>query len=411
MKHIFKMLQTDVKFTMKVEDFIAHSGPKITYTKQPLQSEFFVKSHPLLFEQGISDVEITMAKWDDVPCFFPTNDKSTIPFDVFAASFYMLSRYEEYLPYVKDEHGRYPATESLAFKNDFLKLPVVDFWILKLKTALQDKFPDTPFGWGDYQHVSVIDVASAYAFRKKGVVRNVGGALTDAFQLKFNRIAFRILVLAGLKKDPLDVFDELIKVHKKKHIEAVYFFLLGDYSGYDKNVSYNKTKFRTLIKSVADYSIVSLMASYTSTANLMQLKEERKRLINIVNRPVKRVRLRFNRLTIPESYRMEVDAEFNEDYTMGYTKHLGFRAGTCTPFQFYDISFEEQLPLKVNPFCIQYTALNSANKEECKKYIHQLKSIVKRVDGKFITVFSNEVLDFENNSEFKKLYIEEILND
>ena len=34
---------------------------------------------------------------------------------------------------------------------------------------------------------------------------------------------------------------------------------------------------------------------------------------------------------------------------MGYLNHFGFRAGTATPFNFYDISNEFQLPLKVHP--------------------------------------------------------------
>ena len=34
---------------------------------------------------------------------------------------------------------------------------------------------------------------------------------------------------------------------------------------------------------------------------------------------------------------------------MGYQDRIGFRAGTASPFYFYDVSNEFQLPLKVNP--------------------------------------------------------------
>ena len=59
-----------VDFTSKIEEFVAYNGPKMSYTKVPLGSEFFVRSHGLLFNQGVSDIEIKMAQWDDVPCFF-----------------------------------------------------------------------------------------------------------------------------------------------------------------------------------------------------------------------------------------------------------------------------------------------------------------------------------------------------
>ena len=71
MRHVFtRLLGIEIKFTTTVEDFIKHKGPKITYTKQPLQNEFFVRSNDLLFEQGINQIAIHVADWEGVPCFF-----------------------------------------------------------------------------------------------------------------------------------------------------------------------------------------------------------------------------------------------------------------------------------------------------------------------------------------------------
>jgi hypothetical protein len=100
-KHIcLRILGVEVRFTTKIEDFIAHDSIKMSYTKQPLSSEVFVKSSDLLFEIGLSDVEINIQPWENTKCFFSTPEKSSLPFDIFAASFYLLSRYEEYLPHV-----------------------------------------------------------------------------------------------------------------------------------------------------------------------------------------------------------------------------------------------------------------------------------------------------------------------
>lgn len=408
MRHIFtQMLHIDISITTKVEDFIAHKGPKITYTKQPLQNEFFIKSNDLLFEQGISDVEITMHKWGEVPCFFPTTDKCAIPFDIFAASFYLLSRYEEYLPHVKDEHGRFPVEESLAFQQKFLEIPVVDVWVKKLKTALQERFPEIEFPKRSYKQTSIMDISVAYAYLKKGFIRTLGGTLIDLFNLRLKRIVERYLVLLRFRHDPFDFFDQVTELHKKYNVPAIFFFLMADYSAYDKNISVINPTFRSLVKSVADYSIVSLMASYKSLTDVTTLKKERKRLIDFINRPVKRVRQRYNRLNIPDAYRLMVDAGFNEDYTMGYTSETGFRAGTCTPFYFYDISFEEQIPILINSFCVQYTALYKYKSlDQVKEKIKQLANSVKAVDGDFNIVFSNEVLDLQHRNAWKKLYID-----
>lgn len=407
MKHIFsKMLSVDINITTKVEDFIAHKGPKITYTKQPLQNEFFVKSHELLFEQGISDLEITIHDWDGVPCFFPTTESCTLSYDIFAASFYLLSRYEEYLPHVKDEHGRYPADESLAFQYDFLEIPVVDIWVKRLKVALQRRFPELQFQNTTYNQTSIMDISVAFAYRKKGVIRTLGGTIIDLLRLRLSKVLDRYLVLLGFRKDPFDFFSRITLLHKQYHCNAVFFFLMADYSNYDKNISVINSAFKTLIKSVADYSIVSLMASYRAFDDLVILKKERNRLLNTINRPVKRVRQRFNRLNIPDTYRLMADVGFNEDYTMGYTNEVGFRAGTCSPFYFYDISFEEQIPLLINSFCVQYTSLykyKSVSKAEEK--IRELSQRVQEVDGDFNIVFSNEVLQLDQRNSWRDLYM------
>ena len=76
-----RILGIEISFTIKVEDFIKHTGPKITYTKQALQNEFFIRSNDLLFEQGINDFHITVKKWDDTPCFFSAGERTVLSMD------------------------------------------------------------------------------------------------------------------------------------------------------------------------------------------------------------------------------------------------------------------------------------------------------------------------------------------
>ena len=90
-----------IDFTTTIDTFIAHKGPKMSYGKSPLGNEFFAESVDLLFEYGLQNTTIEVNDWDGLPIFFGVSKKSKFPFDVFAASFYLLSRYEEYLPHIK----------------------------------------------------------------------------------------------------------------------------------------------------------------------------------------------------------------------------------------------------------------------------------------------------------------------
>jgi len=98
LKYVFKqictrILKIPVSFTNVIEEVIAHDSLKRSYGVQSLGSEFFVKSNGLLLEQGLSDIELNVQAWEDTKCFFGSGEKSHIPFDIFSASFYLLSRY------------------------------------------------------------------------------------------------------------------------------------------------------------------------------------------------------------------------------------------------------------------------------------------------------------------------------
>ncbi|MDY0780094.1 polysaccharide deacetylase family protein [Tenacibaculum sp. IB213877] len=395
-KHIFtRILLVDVDFTNKVEDFVAFNGPKISYTTVALGKEFFIKSTSLLFEQGISDVEINMGKWDKVPCFFEVGTKSSIPYDIFSASFYLITRYEEYLPHIKDKHSRFSAEQSLAYQNDFLEKPMIDVWAYKLRKTLKERFPEYEFKTRKYNYISTIDVDNAFAYKYKSFIRTIGGLLNDVYKLHILNIWDRLAVRFNFKKDPFDTFQELLKLKKEYNVKTIFFFLIGDYTSYDTNISASKDKFKLLIKDMVDYARVGLHPSYYTMQNLDLLKKEKERLEAITNMPMIRSRQHYLRLSLPYTYQKLIDLEIKEDYSMGYASHVGFRASTCTPFYFYDLDYEIQTPLRVFPFALMDTTLNDYMKLTPKQSLGKIRELmheVKRVNGTFITLFHNESL-------------------
>ncbi|GAA4293455.1 polysaccharide deacetylase family protein [Aestuariibaculum suncheonense] len=411
LKYVFKhictrILGVEVDFTTQIESFIAHDSLKMSYTKQQLGNEFFVRSHDILFEQGLSDIEINVQSWEDTKGLFSAGEKSAMPFDVFAASFYLLSRYEEYLPHVKDQYGRFLATESIAYKNGFLEQPVVDIWAYKFRDALQQQYEEFQFPERKYSIKPIIDVPTAYHFKLKGVMRGIGGTLKELFQLKFKTLYNRFMVIFGLQHDPYDTFKYIINKQKQSQYKFLFFFLLGDFSTYDKGTNPNSKHFVSLIKHVADYCYVGLKASYFALESSEVLKKEKMRLEDIINAPLKASRQSFSKLNLPESYRNLIEHEILEDYTMGYVNYMGFRAGTCTPFLFYDLDYEVQTPLKINSYhMMDYTLLKVHSLLDKKKALNEIIKQVKQVNGEFIPVFHNYTFsDVERWKGFKELF-------
>ncbi|MEW7279910.1 hypothetical protein ABW636_15055 [Aquimarina sp. 2201CG1-2-11] len=410
--YIFKQickrnLGLEVDLTATIEPFIAHDGPKFSYGKQPLGKELYFQSSDLLYEHGLNDVEIQVKDWEETQCFFEVKHvNAALPFDIFAASFYLLSRYEEYLPHVKDDMGRFPATESLGYTHNFLEDPVVDVWVSKFKKVLLEKYPNLKFPEKSTLIMPVVSVSQTFVYKNKGILRSIGGGLRDLWNLQFDKLTSRTKVNLGLKKDPYNTFDFIIELQKKKKRKSKVLIGLGDYSTFEKNVGYNRLQHHIIIKHIADYIDVGLKASYDAIADVVTLKKEKLRIENILNRKLQYALCSFFKLKLPEAYRNFIELEIGEDYSMGYPEHSGFRAGTCSPFLFYDLDYEVQTPLVIYSFC--YNNLGEEGlidlasvRKEISKYLDK----VREVDGVFIPVFSNTLFsDLQDRAFWKSIF-------
>ena len=400
-KHIFiNIIGLNVNFTTKVNEFVSFDGPKLSYSPKQLSNEFYIKSNSILLEQGFSDIEIDIRNWDDSKCFF-YNENGTIPFDIFAAAFYLISRYEEYLPHLKDVYGRFSYQESIAHKNDFLEEPVIDIWAFKLKESLRSFFPNIIFEEKKFNLKTIIDVPSVYYYKNKGFLRTIGGIFTDLARLKPKNIYSRLLVLFRLQKDPYDTFNWIINKQKQVSDKFLFFFLVGKFSTYDKNISLVKQPFINTIKLVSDYSIIGLKLSFFALSNLNILKKEKADIESITNRDLTISRNSFSKVNLPINYRNLIKLNIREDYTMGYVNKIGFRASTCTPFLFYDIDNDIQTPLLINPYnLMDYSLLNINSFLDKKEKVIETIEKVKSVNGTFTSIFHN--YSFSNDSRWNK---------
>ncbi|MAP79849.1 MAG: hypothetical protein CL526_02050 [Aequorivita sp.] len=409
-KHIcLRILGVDVVFTSAIEEFIAHGGPKISYGKKPLGNELFFQSHGLLEQQGLEAVDITVKKWGDTFGFFSVSNSSALPFDIFAASFFMLSRYEEYLPHVKDESGRFMATESLAFKEGFLEQPIVDIWAYIFKDKLLETFPSMNFPEKKITIHPVVTAAQPYAYRQKGLFRSVVGYFNSLFRAKFKSIINRTQVILGLKRDPLDSFKWIINIANRSNFTVTFFFLLGNALTFNESMNTHRQKFKLLIKYVADYHDVGLIFSFNALGKYRELKSEKQRLEAITNRSLNcSINAEFL-VNLPDIYRHLVELEVHRDFTMVFRETVGFRAGTCTPFLFYDLDYEIKTPLVVHPAAMTTNAFNKKYTSDIEKTINNILTSVNNVNGTFTMIFSNK--DFsseESNKLWRAIFSEKL---
>ncbi len=383
---------------------------KINYSEYRIsQQEIWIKPQGLLNESGIKHQKIEVSNIHELPVFF--KNESDLGFDYLSASFYLISRYEEYLPFEKDIYGRFPHDGSIAFRNDFLQRPLIDEWTLLLLKKIRVVFPEIAIHPPSFNLTPTYDIDISWSYKGKGFLRNIGGAFRNP-----KTVLERMFVLAELKKDPFDAYSFLDEKHDAFRLKPIYFFLTAPQrSELDKNISpYNK-QFRKLIKHISKKSEIAVHPSVYSHSNKTALQIEKDLLASICNKTINKSRFHFLKCLLPEDYRRLIEAGITDDYTIGYGTVNGFRASTSRSFLWYDLEKEETTLLRIHPFC--WMDANSCYElqmspqeayEELLTYMDQIK----QVNGTMITVSHNHLLGddsvFKGWKEMYGRFLEEV---
>ncbi|NCU04742.1 MAG: hypothetical protein GXC73_12220 [Chitinophagaceae bacterium] len=379
--------QIEVVVTADNELFQQSGDVKIVYAGERIDAtSYFIQSTGLLQQHDIRKQRINCFEWEGVKAFYETNDD--FGFDVFAAVFYLITRYEEYLEYEPDEYGRYAHWNAVAWKEGFLHQPLIDIWLMKLEAKLKQCFSSFTIHHSAFTFLPTYDIDIAWSYKHKGWLKTVGGLLKHP-----STIGKRLQVLSSKEKDPYDSYAWLQQLHEQYQLQPIYFFLLAKRnSEHDKNILPSKTALQQLIRTTA---AVALHPSTQSTVNTSLLKEEKEMLQWISRKKITATRNHYIQFHLPHSYRTVLVHGFTEEYSMGYGTVNGFRASTSHSFLWYDLEKEETTALRVHPFA--YMEANSfyelhQTSEEALEEMKMICAEVQKVNGTFISIFHNHFL-------------------
>ncbi len=390
------LLGIDYQFTSDSDVFAHCSGPRIIYGEKAFGGHPFFKATPLLFEREIAPQEIRPFDYEGVKAFFPVYDPhSLLPFDLFAASFFLLSRYEEYLPFVPDQYGRFEASSSCLHQMGMLQKPIVNIWSQQLAKTLSRVFPTLSFRLPAYSFQPTYDIDAAWAYLHKGAYRSLGGIARDMLKRDFDELKTRLKVLFKKTPDPFDTFELQLSLQKKYRLRPIYFILYAEYGLNDKNTPVKNSHFKRLIKLLADYAPIGIHPSFGSFLNKAKLRGEINSLSAVLNHQISKSRQHFLRMSLPATYHQLIDLDITDDYTMGYASQPGFRAGIATNFPFYDLDHDITTNLQIHPITLMDGTLRDYLNLEGEKALEMAKQLcqeVKNVGGTFTTLWHNETL-------------------
>lgn len=310
----------------------------------------------LLWSNDIVEQALRQSIWKGLPTFFSaaSSQNYDLSFDLFSAVFYLIARYEEYLPFTPDRHNRFPATASVLYREQLLERPIVDEWLAAWCQELLQLGVDIPEQEFSFQ--ASFDIDMAWSFLHKGWLRNLGACTRGIVGAQWQEALTRAKVLLGKQKDPFDSFDFIQQCHAQDPIRPLFFILAAERNGpFDKHILPSIVPMQDLIKQLNAWAELGIHPSYRCTETPELLEREKAILEQVIKETIHKSRQHYIKQILPHTYRQLIAQGISDDYSMGYGAHLGFRAGTGAAFHWYDLPEEKATKLKVHPFCFMDT--------------------------------------------------------
>lgn len=384
----------NIKTTNDVKQFEASDELKIVYSDRYFETKYLqISPCDILFQDEVEDFNFHWKESDKGKKKLLIEGKN----DIFTAIFVILTNYRDYLVNAgdRDKHNRVPAKYNLPFQGGVHKELIIERWIQDFINQV-NSFYNSKVEW-QKQPISVqptFDIDLAFAYLEKPLWRDILSKGLDKIKNDKQRKFERQEVVKNIKKDPFDTFD-YISALRSRDFSPIIFWLLGDYSKFDKNITFDNKNQIALIKSMEVNAEIGIHPSYKSNEDFSLMTKEVNRLESILLSKVTKSRQHFLKLEFPETYHRLIKLGIEEDYTLGFAETTGFRVGTVRPHFWYDLLNDEVTDLKLHPFSYMDGTLNEYQKlsiEEAKSEIAMLFEEVEEFGGEFSFIWHNSTI-------------------
>lgn len=375
---------------------VAASGLTVPLVEQPL---------PVLF--GKPELEIT---------------ENTIIFgvDILGTVFFMLSRYEEAVLPDRDNHDRFEATTSIAYRARFLDRPIVDEYVEVLWEAIKRLWPRLKRKVRHPRTLVSCDVDAPYVCpcdSPLSLIKRLGG---DAIKRRSLPMAWQTLTsnMPGKKRDlscdpHMKALDWIMNVNEKAGNQVAFYFITAhSHPTLDGCYNMDEPVIRDLLRRIAVRGHeIGLHASYNTYQDAVQTKRE----ADVLRRVMKEEgieqnaiggRQHFLRWQTPETARNWDAAGMNYDSTLSFAECPGFRCGTCHEFPMYDVVARSALNLRQRPLIVMECSvideryLGLGYSEEAVNLMLDFKNKCYRFSGDFTLLWHNSHFTTEKDNEF-----------
>lgn len=322
--------------------------------------------------------------------------------DLFASSFFMLTRWEEYVSSKKDSIGRFSARECLAFKHDFLDRPVVneyaDFlWNMLQYSGIQQDRKKREFRV--YLTHDVDFILKWYNF--VGFARTLAGDLIKRKSIRtfLFDVPDYIMTQLKLKKDPFDTFNYLMSLSEAHDFKSHFFFMSVEPHSHLKNYKLSHPFVKRLFKDIEERGhIIGFHPDFNTYRDPVRWKKEKDRLQSSSPQVIHSGRQHYLQFHVPDTWQIWDDMEMEWDSSLSYDEVPGFRTGSCYNYPVFNFLTREKLSLRERTLNIMDKSLVLHNRD---MELHEMENRAKNL----INVGFADKVSFNSHSVDNQSYM------
>lgn len=322
-----------------------------------------------------------------------------IGIDLIAAAFWFLSRYEEYVTATPEAHNRFLASFSIA-PPELYDQPVVNRWFEQMERTLRELSGEkaAPSMPPKARIVLTHDVDLLRKYRGlMGVRRTIAAMMRGDAREATSEIRMASLVLAGLRRDPYDSFDEMFSLKERLAAPSTFFFMGGGDASLDGDYSLDDQVVRELLmRVVSTGDEVALHPSYESYRSAEKMLTEMQALEQAVGHAVIGARQHYLRFALPETWYVQGQCGLRYDSSVGFPDRAGFRCGWSGCLRPFDVEKRMELPIIELPLIAMDITLAVYEKIPAEKAVERLARLLDSSEtrgGGFVFLWHNTLHD------------------
>ena len=291
-----------------------------------------------------------------------SKDAIHIYLEIFGLAFYMLSRYEEAVLSVRDEHGRFPSQQAMVVKENYHHRAIVNEYVELLWAALVTQWPSLtrkPLKYSlDISH----DVDEPFCTLRQPLLSVARSAMGDivkrrSISLSMARCSSYVTSFAGdFEHDPANSFDFIMGLSERLGAQSTFNFLSGRTNvKYDSKYELTDAPVEQLLARISERGHqIGYHGSYDSGTHPDVIMSEASRLRDTCrNMDIHQTdfggRQHYLRWWNPVTWRAWEAAGLTFDSSLGFSDRVGFRCGTCYEYPVYDVRERRALRLRERP--------------------------------------------------------------